>query len=271
MVGFKTRTVDGENRRGFCQPIDLVELPAEFGFHSFDCLRRRRCTCNNHSNLVSSWHSRIKLMGCVDYCVRNRWRTTQQGNSVFVYTAQNLCPINFAQHHMRSAHCGHCVHHAPTIAMKLRQRVQVHIAVVYSHVPTKRCGVQPQIAMRKLHTFRTSRCATGVVNCCRGIFIGRPRFGLCRIVVQQLVAFGPNDETMLSRNVFQRIFKLGVNDEHLCTTMLDDVSNLFSREPKVDWCKHSTICTDSKEAGEQPSRVLADNGDASTLSNTQLV
>ena len=60
---------------------------------------------------------------------------------------KNFGAIDLAKDNMRTAHCGNRVHHSPTIAMKLRQCMQIYIAVIHSHVPTKRCGVQPNISM----------------------------------------------------------------------------------------------------------------------------
>ena len=80
---------------------------------------------------------------------------------------------------MGATHCSYCVHHAPTVAMELRQRMQVHIAIVYSHVPTKGCGVQPNVAMSKLNTLWPRSRPAGVIDCRGCIFIWRPRPRLC--------------------------------------------------------------------------------------------
>ena len=75
---------------------------------------------------------------------------------------------------MSPAHARDGVDHSPTIAMELRQGMQIDIAIIDTHLPTKGGRIQPQVAMRELNALRACSRATGVVDCGGGIFVGSP-------------------------------------------------------------------------------------------------
>ena len=154
---------------------------------------------------------------------------------MFVYSLQNLATVNFAQHDVLATHCGYRIHHSPSIAMKLRQCVQVRLSVVDTHVPTKRCSVEPQIAMCELHSLWPSSSSTRVIDCCRCIFIRRPRLWLSIKFVENLVRLGSNHKAMLRCYASKCFIKLWVNQQYLGATMLNDVCNFIGNKPKIDW------------------------------------
>ena len=204
-----------------------MKLPTKFGLHSFNGFRWRWRASHNHPNGSSTRNTRIELVRCINNRICYSRSTAQQGDSVLFNTTKYFRSINFAKHNMSSTHRGNRVHHAPTIAMKLGKSMQVDVAIIDSHVPTKRCCVQPNIAVGQLDTFRPCSSATGVVDRRSCIFVWRPRPWLCGIVVQQFITFRSDDETMFGRNIFERIFKLRVDNQHFSATMLNDVANFF--------------------------------------------
>ena len=90
--------------------------------------------------------------------------------------------------------------------------MQIHIALIDIHLPPEDCRVHPQTAMRELHTLRTSRCATGVVNRGGGILIWHPCVGLRVKLVQGRIRFCTDNELMFGLYIRQRLFKFRVND-----------------------------------------------------------
>ena len=96
--------------------------------------------------------------------------------------------------------------------MELWERVQVNIAVVDVHLPTKDCSVDPQVAMRKLHTLRTRCCSTGVVDGCSGIFIWHPCGRLGVVLVQDGVRPRTNNKLVLGGHRRKRLFKFWVDE-----------------------------------------------------------
>ena len=125
---------------------------------------------------------------------------------------QNFGTVYFAQNNVASTHAGDAIDHAPTVAMELWKRVQVHIAIVDTHLPTESCCVQPQVAMRELHTFGSSRCATRVVDRCGGVFIGNPGFGFNPEAHENLIRCSADDEFVFALNGFHCFNKFGVNE-----------------------------------------------------------
>ena len=69
---------------------------------------------------------------------------------------------------------GDGVEHAPPVAVELRQRVQVDVAVVDAQLPAERGGVQPDVAMGELHALGPRRGAAGVVDGGRGVLVVDP-------------------------------------------------------------------------------------------------
>ena len=154
---------------------------------------------------------------------------------MFVYSLQNLATINFAQHDVLATHCCYRVNHSPSIAVKLRQCVQVRFPVIHTHVPTKRCSVEPQVAMCELNSLRPSSRATGVIDCCRCIFIQRPLLWLSIKFVENLVRLGSNHKTMLRCYASKCFIQFWINEQYFGATMLNNVGNLVGNKPKIDW------------------------------------
>ena len=132
--------------------------------------------------------------------------------------------------------------------MKLWERVQVNIAVVDIHLPTKDCGVHPQTSVRQLHTFRPSRGSARVVNCGGRIFIGFPWHWLSVKLVQHCIRFCANNEFMLRLNIRKCFLQFWVNDQNFGTAVLDDVFHFFGDQTKVNGNQNTTKSADPKKS-----------------------
>ena len=134
-------SIDSQYRRSLGEPINLIELPAQFSLDSFNGSRWWWCTRNNNSNCILSRNLPLPRCCAIKDCICDCGGTTHQRDSVAFNSSKNLGTIHLAQNNVLSTHRCHRVHHAPAIAMKLRQCVQIHITVIHSHVPTKRCSI----------------------------------------------------------------------------------------------------------------------------------
>ena len=98
--------------------------------------------------------------------------------------------------------------------MKLRQRVQIDIAVRQSEVQAKCGGIDPQVAMGQLHALGSRSGAAGVVDGCRGVFIGFPWKWLCIEAHELGIGLGSDDELALALHRCHRLFELRVDEQH---------------------------------------------------------
>ena len=55
--------------------------------------------------------------------------------------AQNFDAVDLAENDVFSPHSGDGIEHSPAVAVKLRQRVEVDVAVSDTHVPPENGGV----------------------------------------------------------------------------------------------------------------------------------
>ena len=95
--------------------------------------------------------------------------------------AQDLGAVDLAQDDVLGAHPGDGVEHAPPVAVELRERVQVHVAVVDAHVPAEHRGVEPDVAVRQLDALGAGRRARRVVDGGGGVLVAFPRLAArCR-------------------------------------------------------------------------------------------
>ena len=131
--------------------------------------------------------------------------------------------------------------------------MQIHIALIDIHLPPKDCRVHPQTAVCELHTLRTSRCATGVVNSCGCILVRNPWGWQFVELVQNRIRFCTDDELMFGLHIRQRLFKFRINNQHLSPAMLDDVLHFFSNESEIDGHEYAPIPTHTEERRQQPS------------------
>ena len=237
-----------EQRRGFGEAINLNEFPTQFGFDPFNGARRGRRTRHNHACAAVPRNRTIPRGGSIKNRRHYCRSTAHHRHAMGFNPTQNFCTIHFAQHHMLATHARHRIRHTPAIAMKHRQRMQQHITIGDASLPTKRGGVEPDVAMRELHTFGPCRGATRVVDRGRCIFVGSvPRRWLAGVVVQLGIGFFTNDEAMLCRDAAQGFFKFGVDEQHRGTRMLDDVLHFICVQAKIDRHKHTAVATDTKK------------------------
>ena len=152
-----------------------------------------------------------------------------QRDAVLLDAAQDLRAVDLAQHDVPAAHPGERVGHAPPVAVEHRQRVEVHVAVGHAGVPAERRRVEPHVAVRELHTLRTGRGATRVVDGGGGVLVGVPRPRLDAEAQQLVVAVGADHEAVRRLHVGERVVELGVDEQHRRARVLDDVRDLLRR------------------------------------------
>src|SRR5688572_3604605 len=64
-----------------------------------------------------------------------------------------------------SAHTCGGIRYAPTVAMKLRERVQIDVALVYLKLADRVHSVEVEVAVRQHHAFWLARSARRVEQC----------------------------------------------------------------------------------------------------------
>jgi hypothetical protein len=183
-----------------------------------------------------------------------------QSHAVFRDAAQDLGSVDLADDDVSSTHAGRCICHSPTVAMKLRQGVQVHIAIVHPEMPTERGRVDPEIAMGQLHPLRTGSGATGVVDRRRGVLVGLPDLRLGFESHQFVVRYGADDQRALTAHTCERLGEVGVDEQDPSAGVVDDVLDLFGDETEVDRHQDPTRSADPVEGCQQSCRVVADHG-----------
>ena len=147
--------VHRQQRGGLGEAVDLDELPAELGLDALDRLRRRRCAGDARcapGRAPGIGPSHVGR-GVEDH-VGHRRRAAHHGDAVLLDAAQDLGAVDLADDDVLGAHAGDGVEHAPAVAVELRQRVQVHVAVVDAELPAERGGVEPDVAVGELHALR---------------------------------------------------------------------------------------------------------------------
>ena len=183
-----------------------------------------------------------------------------------------LGTIDLAQHDVLPTHPGDGVGHAPAVAMEHRKRVEVHVAVVHSGLPSERGRVDPDVAVRHLDALRTRRRATRVIDGGSRVLVRlAPRLGLDALHEQLLVGLGADHEPVLGLHVAERVVELGIDEQHRGTGVLDDVAHLVGIQPEVDRHEHPAVTTHSPERRQETSRVLGDHGDPLALADPEAV
>ena len=124
-----------------------------------------------------------------------------------------LSSLNFAKHYLRHSHGSHRVGEPPPIAVKHRQRVQIHIAIAHSCLPSEGSCVDPEIAMRHLNALWPSCCAAGVVDGGSCVFVWLPRCCMQVVSVEQFVGLCADDEFLRSCDRSERLFEFWVNEQ----------------------------------------------------------
>ncbi len=131
--------------------------------------------------LPGIWPSHVRR-GIEDHVGHSR-RTAHHRDAVALDSPQDLGAVDLAQDDVLRAHARDRVQHAPAVAVELRQRVQVDVAVADAELPPERRRVQPDVAVRQLHALRSRRRAAGVVDRGGGVFVVRPRLRARRAAV----------------------------------------------------------------------------------------
>ncbi len=90
-----------------------------------------------------------------------------------------------------------------------------------------------------------------------------------RAVEIEIVIVLAEHELVFAVHRREGIFELGIDEQHRCPAVLDDVVDLFDLKPEVDRYEHSPEATDPEEAHEQSGRVLRHDGDPLTLGEAQ--
>jgi hypothetical protein len=155
--------VEGQQRRGLGQAVQLQELPAELGLDPLDRPRRRRRAGDHDPDAVAARHL-VPLGGGVEHHRDDRGGAAQQRDAVVTHPPQDLVPVDLAEHDLRDPHRGERERHAPAVDVEQRQRVQVDVAVADAGVPPEGRRVEPERPVGELHPLRSRGGARGVVD-----------------------------------------------------------------------------------------------------------
>ena len=267
-VPLSARAVEGEERRCLGEPVELDELPAEFGFDALDGARWRRGAGDHHAHAVAARDRTVPVKRGVEHRTHHRGRATHHVHAVLGHTAQDLRAADLAQHDLPRAHARKNERHSPAVAVECRQRVQVNIAVARAEMEAEGDGVDPQIAVRELHALGPRGGAAGVVDGGGGVLVAGPCFWRCVGHLrcarreQQRVGFGAEDRPSLAGNVGKRVDQLRVDQQQPRARMLDDVADLRGAQPEIHRHEHASRRGHAVERDEQARRVLRNNRDA---------
>ena len=197
----------------------------------------------------------------------------QQRDAVLAHAPQDLGAVDLAQHDVAAAHAGDRVRHAPAVAVEHRQRVQVaRRGRSTRRVPAEHGRVQPDVAVRELHTLRSRGRAARVVDRRGVVLVGvGPRLGLGTVAVQLRVGLRADHEPVLGVDAAQRVVELGIDEQHRRARVLDDVRDLLRVEPEVDRHEHAAAPAHAEERREQARRVVRHDRDALTAPDAERV
>src|SRR5262249_18179138 len=123
-------------------------------------------------------------------------------------------------------------------------------------------GVDPDVAVRDLHTLRPRRRATRVINGGGGVLGRLPRFGFAVERQELRVGLRTDHEAVLPLYVDEGVVELRIDEEHGRTRVLDDVADLFGVEPEVDRHEDAAEPAHAPEGGEKAGGVLGHHGHA---------
>ena len=149
------------------EPVDLDELPAELGLDALDRLRRRRRAGDHDPHAPGARHRLARARRAAAASSTAAITAGAQLKSVTPsasHAPQDLLAVDLADDDLARADGGHGVGHAPAVAVKGRQRVQVDVAVREAEVPAERDGVEPAAAVRELHALGPRGRARRVVD-----------------------------------------------------------------------------------------------------------
>ena len=160
-------------RRGLGEAVDLDELPAELGLDALDGLGRRRRPRDDHAHAPAAGHRRalVAARRCrVEHGGDHRGRAVEERHALGVHAAQDLLAVDLPDDDVAHPHACDRVRHAPAIAVKRRQGVEIHVAVGHRQVPPERDRVQPEVAVGELRALGPRRRPRGVIDRDRRVF-----------------------------------------------------------------------------------------------------
>ena len=103
VVELRARPVDGEQRRGLGEAVDLVELPAELRLDPGDRPRRRRRAGDDDPHPVAAGDLAVPVGGGLEDGVPHRRRPGHHRHAVLLDPAEDLGAVDLAQHHLPRA------------------------------------------------------------------------------------------------------------------------------------------------------------------------
>ena len=188
-----------------------------------------------------------------------------------VDAAEDLGAVHLADDDVPATHARDRVRHSPSVAMEHRQGVQVHVVVVHAGLPPEDGRVDPAVAVRELHALGPRGRAARVVDRGGGVLVGIPRLGLDALAEQFPVGFGADDEPVLRADAREGVVELGVDKQHRCAGVLDDVPHLVGVEPEVDGHQDPARSAHPEERHEQSGRIGRHDRDALTHADPEVV
>ena len=246
----------GAHRRraiGFGQTVNMRQIETHF-FHAFDH-RHRRCRARDqamHRVVDTLLHRR---RGIEQQVMHNR-RAAIVRDLVRANQIENRLRVDAPQTHIGARRCRDCPRETPAVAVKHRQRPQIHRMRCHAprHDVAHRVEIRAAVVIH--HALGVTRGARGVVKGERvpllvRHFPGKIRVPLgneCFVVdaAQQLAALERGiihiDHQWFvlhqRKRFFDRRGKLAVGEQHLRFTMIEHECDCFGIEPRVQRVQH---------------------------------
>ncbi len=252
--------VDREHRRGLGQTVDLQELPTQLRFDPLDGAAGRGCPCHHDPGGAAAGQFTVPLRHRLEDGVDHGRGGAQERHPVAVDPTEDLGAVDLAQRHLGHAHGRRGPGHAPPVGVEHRQGVEVDVTVGDAGVPAEHGGVHPAVPVCELHSLRPGRRARRVVDGGGGRLVGLPRGGLGAAHVQFGVALGSQHVAAGRSDAGQRLVELGVDQDDRCLRVLEDVPDLGRGQSEVDRDQDPAPAGHPEERGEEPSRVVGDDG-----------
>ena len=139
--------------------------------------------------------------------------------------------------------------------------MQVNVAVGHAHVPAEHDGIQPATTVGELHAFGSRGGSRRVVDGYGRILVADrvARLSL-RAAEEDWVGAPAEHEAVLDLQRPERLFQLGIDQQHGGPRVLEDVRDLVCAQTVVDRDEHAPIGADAEEAYQKAGGVGRHDG-----------